>query len=242
QAASPLYNGRIPPEIRNALFECILTEYNKTDAASAYPQSRCRPGYTGARTMNISFILTCRRVYLETYHLPAALKEHVFWHAPKTGPYGRHFHDIHGIAHERWYFARFQPWQLALAKEIHLFTQMYWLEESFHELCSSSVVPAVERLRITIRAGDWWYNERNHPFTILPYKAGGGLQAMRTEIAREERGEVIAWDKSGWGCAFQNMQALKELEIQFETTVDRREEMRTFLKRARTWRFPMGER
>ncbi|KAJ7709603.1 hypothetical protein B0H17DRAFT_1028454 [Mycena rosella] len=242
QSASPLYNGRIPPEIRNVLFEYILAEYTKTDAASVYPQWLCRPGYTGARAINVAFLLTCRRVYLETYHLPAASKGHVFWHAPTTGPFGAQFPDIHGFAHEQDYFARFQPWQLALVKEVHLFTQMYWLEQSFPELCESNVLPdGLERLRITLRAGDWWWCEQNYPFFLNPHR-DGYLEEMNEDIAQEERGQTVEWEEGRWGAAFQGLQALRELEIEFETTMDRREEMRKIVNRALTWRFPMGER
>ncbi|KAJ7709601.1 hypothetical protein B0H17DRAFT_1190793 [Mycena rosella] len=240
QAASPLYNGRIPPEIRNALFEWILAEYTKTDVASAYTQSNRRPGYTGARAINVAFLLACRRIYLEVYHLTAASKEHVFWHARAPVP---KYPALNGIGYERWYFARFQPWQISFVKEIHLFTQMYWLEGSFPELCRSGILPrGVERLRITLRARDWWYNENNYPFYILPYKAGGALPGMLAEIAREERGEAVPWDKSGWGSAFKNLQALKTLEMEFETTMNRKGEMTKIVNRALTWRFPMGER
>ncbi|KAJ6597202.1 hypothetical protein DFH09DRAFT_1133946 [Mycena vulgaris] len=244
QDHSPLYNGRIPPEIRNAIFEFVLAEYTKPDPASAYRQSLCRPGYTGARAINVAFLLVCRRVYLETYHLPVAAKEHVFWHRPQTGPYGFQFPDIHGIAHETQYFARFQAWQVALVKEIHLFTQMFWLEQSFASFCGAEFTQGIEKIKITLRKGDWWYNAHNQPLFINPHKTvrSGHWDAARAQIAREERGEVIPWDESGWGSAFKKLQALKELEMEFEMTMDKREEMRIIVNRALTWRFPMGER
>src|SRR4051812_42222834 len=71
QSASPLYNGRIPPEIRDQIFKYAMTEYTKTDPASQYPKSEpyTRPGYTGKRAVTIALLLTCRQVYMETYHL-----------------------------------------------------------------------------------------------------------------------------------------------------------------------------
>ncbi|KAJ7752838.1 hypothetical protein DFH07DRAFT_904230 [Mycena maculata] len=244
QSASPLYNGRIPPEIRNALFAAILAEYTDPDPARAYPPNVSRPGYTGPRTLNVALLETCRRVYLETYHLPPRLKTHVFWQAPATGPpgLGARFPDIWGIAHETDYFARFQPWQLARVKEIHIFVQMYWLEKCFAELSCARAVQGIERVKITLRSRDWWYCEHNYPFYINPHRGGGDLESMREEIAREQRGDVVPWEESGWGSSFQNMQALRVLEMEFETTLDRMGEMRTIVERAATWRLPMGER
>ncbi|KAF7364770.1 hypothetical protein MVEN_00346900 [Mycena venus] len=246
QAASPLYNGHIPPEIRNILFAFILAEYTPCDPALAYPTSVQRPGITGLRTINVAFLLTCRRIYLETYHLPPQLASHVFWHAPRTGPpgLGDRFPDIHGFALERDYFhgRRFTSWQLALVKEICLFTQMFWLDQSFPGLCESGVLPAsIERLKITVRRGDWWWNERGHPFMINPHR-GGYIEEYIEDVAREARGEAIPWAAGGWGGALQRLPALRELEMEFETTVDRRGELKTVVERGLRWRFPMGER
>jgi hypothetical protein len=188
--------------------------------------------------------LTCRRIYLETYHLPPQLAEHVFWHASATGPpgLGDQFPDLHGSEHEQHHFARLVPWQLPFVKEVKLFTQMFWLDYSLAELCASGTIPAgVERLRITLRRGDWWFNERNHPFTINPHR-GGFLDEYNEDVEREERGAVIPWEENGWGSAFQRLPALRELEMEFETSVDRQEELKKVLERALRWKFPMGER
>jgi len=40
-----------------------------------------RPGYTAKKVVPISLLLTCRRIYMETYTLPILAREHVFWHA-----------------------------------------------------------------------------------------------------------------------------------------------------------------
>ncbi|KAJ7150460.1 hypothetical protein C8R43DRAFT_1127937 [Mycena crocata] len=218
QYASPLFNGQIPPETRDTLFQWILTEYTKTDPASEYSQALCRPGYTGARAVNIAFLVTCLPIYLEAYHLPAANKEHIFWHSPATAIPRR-------------------GGQLGLRTR----KGMYWLEQSFPEMCESGVLPArMEHLGLTLRAGDWWWCEQNYPLFLNPHRHGD-LDAMNADIEAEERGETIKWMESGWGSAFRALRALKELEIEFETTMDRREEMRRIVNRALTWRFPMVE-
>ncbi|KAJ6508229.1 hypothetical protein C8R45DRAFT_1069005 [Mycena sanguinolenta] len=244
QAASPLYDGRIPPEIRNVLFATILAELTIDDPSRAYPPAIRRPGFTGPFTMNVAFLLTCRRIYLETYHLPPLLATHVFWHGPASGPPAlrSRFYDHHGHAPELQYFARLARWQLQFVREVKLFTQMYWLDEDLPAMCASGVLPAgVECLKITVRRGDWWHNERNHPFFINPHR-GRQLEQYREDLAREERGEVIPWAASGWGAALQRLPALKELEFEFETSVNRKEELKTVVQRALRWRFPMGNR
>ncbi|KAF8215103.1 hypothetical protein K438DRAFT_1800722 [Mycena galopus ATCC 62051] len=244
QTASPLYSGLIPPEIRNTIFAAILTEYTISDPSLAYPESVSRPGYTGPQTMNVAFLLTCRRIYLETYHLPSRLAGHVFWHGPPSGPLKLHqlFNNHHGHAPESYYFARLAPWQIPFVKEVKLFTQMFWLDEDFAAMCKSGVLPAsLERLKITVRRGDWWFNERNHPFVINPHR-GGHIEEYREDVARAERGEAIPWAEGGWGGALRRLPALNELEIEFETSVDRMDELKTVVERALRWIFPMGDR
>ena len=163
QSSSPLYST-IPPEIRDEIFQYALAEYTKTDADSLYAQSTdyTRPGYTGQRAVSTSLLQTCRLAYLETYHLPWANKEHVFWH--ERSPPGAIPHE------EANYFARFQPWQIKLVKEIHLFTQLFWLEGKFPYLCKESFMQGIEKVKITIRRGDWWWNERNEQLGINPQR------------------------------------------------------------------------
>ena len=115
QCKSPLYN-LIPAEIRDQiLFYCLL-EYDKKDEASRYPYNTkyTRPGYTAKKTMNIAFLQTCRRIYLEAYYLPVLTKEHVFFHAGSTAPpHQSHPRHLFGWEIEFEYFRRFQHWQLA---------------------------------------------------------------------------------------------------------------------------------
>ncbi|KAJ7200535.1 hypothetical protein GGX14DRAFT_466390 [Mycena pura] len=244
QRASPLFNGLIPPEIRNTLFATILAEYTPSDPSLVYTPSARRLGQTGPRIINVALLRTCRRIYLETYHLPPQLATHVLWHAPSTGPpgLGDRFPDIHGHELEAHYFARLTRWQLPLVTEVKLFTQMFWLDQSFAGLCASGIFPpSIERLKITLKAGDWWWCEVNHPFMINPHR-GGYLAEYIEDVAREERGEAIPFATGGWGGALQRLPALRELEMEFETTINRKEELKKIVERALRWRFPMGER
>lgn len=88
QSQSCLYNGNIPAEIRNTIFDYALSEYTKTTGAldpesprSRYPKNThyTRPNYEGKKTMNVALLQTCRRIYLEAYHIPFKNKEAVFF-------------------------------------------------------------------------------------------------------------------------------------------------------------------
>lgn len=163
QHDSPLYNGRIPPEIRDQIFSYALTEFTKSDPESQYPTDTNfkRPGYTGKRALTIALLSTCRRTYMETYHLPMIRKEHVFYHRR---------HPPGFVQEEKQYFDRMVPWQLAMVKEVQIFVQLFWLEQSFPNLARQEFMQGIEKLTLTIRRGDWWYNESNAPLVLNPQR------------------------------------------------------------------------
>jgi hypothetical protein len=113
----------------------------------SYGDSFRRPGYTALKKVCISLLLTCRKVYLETYHQPILNKEWVFWE-PK-GPDGRY----NLLA--RWLRRRLRPELRPLVKELHLFTQQSWLEGSFYDDIRHMPFKNIERLKITICHDDW---------------------------------------------------------------------------------------
>lgn len=237
QSASPLYNGRIPPEIRDSIFAYALAEYTKSDPDSQYPISTnyTRPGYKGKRTINFALLMTCKRTYLETYHLPPLSKEHVFWH--ERAPPSRNYHTRRtGEPVEKEYFDRLMPWQFDLVKEIHFFTQMYWLEQSFVGVAKQECMQKIEKVKITIRRGDWWHNESNEPLGINPARGNANSVQMMRDWASPT---PVVWDENGWGCAFKNMKALKELELEMETSEDKAAELKAIVDHAKEWKFPM---
>ena len=42
-----------------------------------------------------------------------------------------------------------------------------------------------------------------------------------------------------WGSAFKHLKSIKEVEIEFETSDDKKDELLAILKWARTWKFPL---
>jgi hypothetical protein len=239
QNDSILFNGRIPAEIRDGIFYYALTEYTQSDRPYSIESGQYRPGYQGPKAVTAALLRTCRRIYLETYHLPPSTKEHIFWHAPHTGPYGEKYQDVFNISHERAFFQCLTSWQLPLVKEIHLFLQMYWLEQSFMMLCNARFMHGIEKLKITIRRGDWWWCERGYPLGINAPRGNGNVEQMKRDIIAEKAGEVIPWDMMGWGGALAHLPAIKELEMEFETVDQQKDELIAVVNRAKTWRFPL---
>lgn len=240
QKASPLYNGRIPPEIRDTIFSFALTE----DTISPFEPNTlyARPGYTGKKKVNTALLQTCRRVFLETYHLPAFNKEHVFFHAHDTGPYHAYYDDRFSFAQETELFVdSMQPWQLESVKAIHLFTQSFWLEQVFPQLCKEKFMQGIEKVKMTVRRCDWWWNERNHPLAINAPRGNGDTQQMTQDILTAKAGGVVPWNMEGWGGAFAHLSSLKELEIELETSDDKKDELVAIVDWAKDWKFPLGD-
>jgi hypothetical protein len=231
QLLSPLFNGRIPPEVRNRIFEYVLTE----DEDIQYNQDThyTRPGYGSHKSLLTNLLQTCRRVYLEAHHLPLINREHVFWHHRE--PEGT------GYENEARYFSRFQPDQLALVRKVHLFTQQFWLEGSLQSVCKLSVMQTIEKMTITLRRGDWWYWETGNALGINPQRGEANSHLMRADWGREAAGHVIPWNENAWGCSFKHLKNLQELEMEFETTVYEEKQLQEITEHAKTWRFPMGE-
>ena len=57
----------------------------------------------------------------------------------------------------------------------------------------------------------------------------------------ESKGHVIEFCKDEWGSAFAELGALKELEIELEISIDKKEELLAIISHARTWRFPLKD-
>lgn len=267
QPLSPLFNGYIPMEIRDLIFYYALcpcpapipevspgpsttagpakstsipsNEDGHTVALPikyAYPVDThyTRPGYTHKPKFSLALLRTCKLAYLNLHHLPATMVEHVFWH--HRGPEGTEGNN------EIAYLNRFNPETLARVKEIHMFTQQFWLDGQLPSLCRAEKMQGIEKLVITIRRGDWWNWEVNARIGINPHDGDSNIARMRSNWDAMERGEDVKWNKDGWGGSLENMKSLKELELQLEVSVDKKEELDEVLKRATKWKFPMGER
>lgn len=174
----------IPPEVRNNIFSLALYGYD--DTARPYPEYSfySRPGYRFRRRIDTALLATCRRVYGETHDLPISQNEHVFYSG--RGP---SFVPIGGGPEK--YFERLTEEQLSAVVHVHFFTQLYWLEGAFPNICKLPVMRA-KHIKITVRHTDWWYWESNVPLAMKSQwvdnlKFVAGLQSLEVELETIER-------------------------------------------------------
>ena len=139
QKESPLF-ARIPGEIRDHIFDLALTAYSGKQEPFAKNSYYYRPGFRYAdQKLDTALLRTCRRIYQEARLVPFENYERVEWQGQRgRGP----------SKAEAEKFARgdaFSPWLTSL----HLFTQQFWLEDSFWRTIGRR--QNLRHLKITIR-------------------------------------------------------------------------------------------
>ena len=175
----------LPPETRNNIFSLALCGYDDKDRPYPEYSYYSRPGYRFHRRIDTALLATCRRIYRETHDLPISQNEHVFWF--KRGP------SVSSLGPAQ-YFERFTVEQQSAVKQVHFFTQLFWLEKTFPMICKLSLVKA-KHIKVTVRHTDWWYWESNAPLAMksqwvdnLRYIAG--LQSLEVELETIEQNKA----------------------------------------------------
>ena len=230
QIASPLFS-KLPAEIRNHIFYYALLVYPDSEHPYSKHSFWYRPGYTHARAITVNLLLTCRRVYLETDLLPVVHNEHVVWGVEKSrvppGSTNYLLHDRHMKLSQR-----------NAVRHVHLFTQQFWLEDWKNQwLAFTTSWPegGPEKIKITIRHTDWWYNllGENSPLALDPKRKG---RARVGDWVPDDQ----PFESGSWGSRFVNLAGLKEFEMELETVEAKRNELDTIVERAQSWKFPLG--
>ena len=231
QIASPLFST-LPAEIRSHIFYYALVAY--PDPARPYSKHSFwyRPGYTHARAIAVALLLTCRRVYLETDLLPVVHNEHIIWGVEKS-------RIPPGSTYYLFYDRHMKHSQRNAVRYVHLFTQQFWLEDwrnQWLEFTTSWPEGGPERIRITIRHTDWWYNllGQNSPLALDPKRKG---RARVDEYVPDDQ----PYESGSWGSRFANLKGLKKLELELETSEAKRMELDTIIEKAPGWNFPLGD-
>ena len=121
---------------------------------------------------------------------------------------------------------------------VHLFTQQFWLEDWKNQwLAFTNSWPegGPEKIRITIRHTDWWYNllGENSPLALDPKRKG---RARVGDWVPDDQ----PYESGSWGSRFANLKGLKKLEMELETIEAKRMELDTILEKSRSWKFPLG--
>lgn len=122
---------------------------------------------------------------------------------------------------------------------VHLFTQQFWLEDWKNQwLAFTTSWPegGPEKITITIRHTDWWYNllGENSPLALDPKRKG---RARVGDWVPDEH----PYESGSWGSRFANLKGLKKFEMELETIEAKRKELDTIVERAQSWKFPLGD-
>ena len=230
QIASPLFS-KLPAEIRNHIFHYALLLYPDPEHPYSKHSFWYRPGYTHTRAITTNLLLTCRRVYLETDLLPVVHNEHVVWGVEKSrvppGSTNYLLHDRHMKLSQR-----------NAVRQVHLFTQQFWLEDWKNQwLAFTTSWPegGPEKIKITIRHTDWWYNllGENSPLALDPKRKG---RARVGDWVPDDQ----PYESGSWGSRFVNLAGLKKFEMELETVEAKRNELDTIVEKAQSWKFPLG--
>lgn len=237
QIASPLFSA-LPAEIRSHIFYYALLGYPDPTRPYSKHSYWYRPGYTHSRAIAVALLLTCRRVYLETDLLPVVLNEHIIWRVDKS----RIPPKLSVSKHPTNYLldvGRMKVSQRNAVRYVHLFTQQSKLEiytEKWLAFTTSWPEGGPEKIRITIRHTDWWYNQlgENSPLALDPKRKH---RARIGDCVPDDQ----PYESKSWGSGFASLKGLKKLEIELETTEAKRMELDTIIENAHTWRFPLGD-
>ncbi|KAI0447747.1 hypothetical protein F4803DRAFT_497353 [Xylaria telfairii] len=197
--------------------------------------------------LEIALLLTCRRVYLETRLLPLLQTEQRFYCC--RGPPDSQLEAGKRSNMKQFIIDRLSNpapvsglQQKDLVRSVRLFTQQFWLEDTFPQLVNDPAWFAnIEHLRITLRRGDWWEWEKEATLRINPFRGNcyhvHTVDLMRRDMSAETGNVEFA--NGAWGSAFSQMSKLKSLTIDFETAENKRSEMEAIVAWALKWQFPL---
>ncbi|KAI0863612.1 hypothetical protein F4860DRAFT_467212 [Xylaria cubensis] len=196
--------------------------------------------------LETSLLMTCRRVYIETWSLPLLQTEQRFYCRRGPGADKGERSNIKRFITDR--LSNPAPMsglkQKDLVRSVRLFTQQFWLEDTFLQLASTPAwFTNLEHLQITLRRADWWEWEREETLRINPFRGNcfykHTVDLMRRDMSTETGN--IEFAGAAWGRAFSHMPKLKSLTIDFETAEDKRDEMEEIVAWALKWQFPLSD-
>jgi hypothetical protein len=213
QSQSSLFSI-IPPEIRTEIFALALTDSYDYDRPHSTEWYVYRPGHRYYSKVHTALLETCRAVYLETHLIPVRQAEHAFFYF--RGP------EISTLGNEAIrYFSRMTNEQKAAVKSVHIFPQLYSLNDGSTGFEQISTIEglSVPRIDFTIRHSDWWFWENDDDPTSLRNPTG------------HKWGRVIQ----------QRFKGLKEITLELESTEVKKPKLLQQAKIAAGWTFTTPE-
>lgn len=231
QLSSPLFT-LLPGEIRNQIFSLALTPY--PDLSRPYHQGThyYRPGYHHPIIAPIALLLTCRKIYSETAHLPLALNEITYWCG--RGP-PEHVHQNKQESLPPMYWDLIPAPSDLFQSKVHFFTQQAWLAEEFPRWAAHhSFNPAV--IHVTLRHTDWWgWDSPNSGLMLDPYTRGivRVQRVAGTSTASSEHGSLAD--------ALGKLKGLRKLTLELETVATKVLQLDGIVRKAQEWEFKLHD-
>lgn len=219
-----LFN-KIPQEIRDEIFDLVVTPHDRKHVP--YPEGLryCRPGFRHAdRNLSTTLLRCCQLIYFETCDLPAKKYVQVDWVCGGKNSDG--FHDDN-------LSKRSFPKTL---QNLHLFTTTIWLErwkfwEPYTRLVATQA-PDLRYLKIILEHNNLLYfaeydlvpNPKQERFVL------SCLKDMKDSDPFEER---------SWGNQLRALDNLNIMDLEIETLEENKEELNLVISKAAGWRFPL---
>ena len=230
QPDCPLF-AILPAEIRLIVFRYALSATYDISRTFYEHTFYFRPGHQCDLKVDISLLLTCRRVYHETAKIPASVNEAYFWYNRSPPCTDQH---VQG------FLAAKDSWGLRREniQTLHLFTQQFWLEDgrfaAWTRRIANMQLPRLKALIITFRYSDWWWWENNSPPYLDPKKTGRA-QPNGFKLANDD------FEKDSWGAQLRNMSGLKVFRLELERFASERKQLDAIVERASGWRFQTAD-
>ncbi|KAI0404255.1 hypothetical protein F4802DRAFT_567367 [Xylaria palmicola] len=253
QLSSPFYNGLIPPEIRNLIFEFALTASPPPGAQADVQEVWINGQISRSSSRRGSFrpdrlLRTCQRVYDEVCCLPLFQTEHRFYLTYRFRVINGRYEDQHCLSRRRLndHFLYAPPiaghQRKDLVRSIHLYISQGWLEKSLLKVMKCAWwFPKAEHIRITLRRRDWWGVATDEAPIIDPFRRLGGDRLtpslMHSDMSTETGN--VEFETGAWGTAFSQAASLKTLTMEFEMNLTHYHHMESVVAWALKWRLPL---
>ncbi|KIY63424.1 hypothetical protein CYLTODRAFT_446626 [Cylindrobasidium torrendii FP15055 ss-10] len=212
QLQSPLFSV-IPPEIRNVIFRLALSPCNDLDRPYPTNAFHYRPDYQYEHVSHTELLRTCKLVYAEAKGLPWTMRTHTFWcnRGPDDESLNGRYQRYDPVA----YLERLQmsEGQKQTIGPVHIMAQLYWLEQTFPQICDSPILQCLRHIKITVRYSDWWYWESNEPLKL----------------------------QRDWTEGLQSLSSLEEFEFEMEVIKRDKAQLMDIVKDVSTWRIPLAD-
>lgn len=236
---------KLPAEVRYRVFELVLSACDDYDAPYREDRVYYRPGYHFRQKLHLELLRTCKAIYQEARLLPVATNEHTFWLF--GGPWAQFGKTNKNTANWNGWYGSLNPEQKSSVGYIHIFAQQYLLEDLAQRADSLLFRFSTTKLRLTFRNSDWWScespPESSDRLGICPWLSGRvdcrQMAAQPVEPTTSYiRGRMT---KEVWGWLVCQVERLEILEMEFETDMDKSEQLDKVVERAKYWKFPKIE-